>query len=44
MWEDTIIPQLTEIILQLTGDSVLCSHILRFLRAHHREWMQSDDC
>ena len=29
---------------QLSGASILCSHILSFLRAHHREWMQSDGC
>ena len=27
---------------QLSGTSVLCFHILSFLRAHHREWLQFD--
>ena len=44
MWEDAIIPQLTEISPQFTGANVLCFHILCFLRAHHRQWTQSDDC
>ena len=37
---------LTEIIPLIcaspTGASVLCFHILGFLRAHHKEWLQSD--
>ena len=26
------------------GACILYFHILRFLRAHHREWLQSDGC
>ena len=29
---------------QLAGTSILYFHILSLLRAHRREWLQSDDC
>ena len=46
-WEDARVC-LTEAFLwyapQLSGTSILCFHILSFLRAQHREWVLSDGC